>query len=136
AVFLLSYRSVRQNEISAAAVQHTQQTLSALIALEGTISDVIFASGDEAIARASDAAVNRLDDLSVLTRDNPRQQQRLTRLRSEVEAVVRTRRRGPGSAVDSRAEASVPQSLSRTVRELRVEELQLLTNRVEASRQT
>ena len=62
AVFLLSYRSVRQNEISAAAVQHTQQTLSALVALEGALSDLIFASGDEAITHASDAAVNRVDD--------------------------------------------------------------------------
>jgi signal transduction histidine kinase/ActR/RegA family two-component response regulator len=136
AVFLLSYRSVRQNDISGAAVQHTQQTLSALVALEGAISDVIFASGDEAIARASDAAVNRVDDLSVLTRDNARQQQRLTRLRGEIESVVTTRRRSPGSAVEGRAEASVPQSLSRTVRELRTEELQLLTSRVEASRES
>jgi signal transduction histidine kinase/ActR/RegA family two-component response regulator len=136
AVFLLSYRSVRQNEISAAAVQHTQQTLSALVALEGAISDVIFASGDEAIARALDEAVNRVDDLSVLTRDNGRQQERLTRLRSEIEAVVGTRRRGSGSAVDSRGEALVPQSLSRTVREVRMEELQLLTSRVEASGRT
>jgi signal transduction histidine kinase/ActR/RegA family two-component response regulator len=136
AVLLLSYRSVRQNEISAAAVQHTQQTLSALVAMEEAISDLIFASGDEAITRTSTAAINRVDDLSVLTRDNARQQQRLTRLRSEIEAVGRTRRRGPGGAVDSRAEASVPQSLSRTVREVRMEELQLLTDRVDASDRT
>lgn len=136
AIFLLSYRSVRQNEISTAAVQHTQQTLSALVAMEGAISDLIFASGDEAITRASDAAVNRIDDLSALTRDNGPQERRLTRLRSEIEAVVRTRRRGPVVAVDSRAEALVPQSLSRTVRELRTEELQLLTDRVAASDRT
>jgi signal transduction histidine kinase/ActR/RegA family two-component response regulator len=136
AVFLLSYRSVRQNEVSAAAVQHTQQTLSALVALEGAMSDLIFAAGDEAITRVSDAVVNRVDDLSALTRDNERQQQRLTRLRGEIEALVRTRRGGPRGALDTRAEAFVPQTLSRTVRELRTEELELLTQRVEASTRT
>jgi CheY-like chemotaxis protein len=69
AVFLVSYRSVQQNEISAAAVQHTQQTLSALVRLEGTLSDLIFVSGDEAITRASDAAVNRIDACDILLVD-------------------------------------------------------------------
>jgi signal transduction histidine kinase/ActR/RegA family two-component response regulator len=133
ALGLLSYRSVRQSEISTAAVENAQRTLAALIALEGTIGDLIFASGDEAIARASEAAVKRVDDLSVLTLDNERQQQRLNRLRGEIDAVVRTRRRPPGGETDTRAEALVPQSLSRTVREVRGEELQLLTSRVEAS---
>jgi CHASE3 domain sensor protein len=133
ALGLLSYRSVRQSEISTAAIEHAQRTLTALVALEGTIGDLIFASGDEAIARASEAAVKRVDDLSVLALDNERQQQRLNRLRGEIDAVVRTRRRPPGGGTDTRAEALVPQSLSRTVRELRGEELQLLTSRVEAS---
>ena len=80
--------------------------------------------------------LKRVDDLSALTLDNERQQQRLNRLRGEIEAVVRTRRRGPGDGIETRAEAVVPQSLSRTLRELRVEELQLLTSRVEASDRT
>ena len=63
AAFLLAYRSILQNRVSIAAVEHTQQTLSALIALQGAISDVIFASGDEAIARAEAAARERVDDL-------------------------------------------------------------------------
>jgi signal transduction histidine kinase/ActR/RegA family two-component response regulator len=131
---LLSYRSIRQSEVSTAAIEHTQQTFSALIALEGTIANLIFASGDEAITRASGAALKRVDDLAVLTIDNERQQQRLNRLRGEIEAIARTRRRGPGDdGMETRAEAVVPQSLSRTVRELRVEELELLTRRVEAS---
>jgi CHASE3 domain sensor protein len=130
---LLSYRSIRQSEVSTAAIEHTQQTFSALVALEGTIANVIFASGDEAITRASGAALKRVDDLAVLTIDNERQQQRLNRLRGEIEAIARTRRRGPGDGMETRAEAVVPQSLSRTVRELRVEELELLTRRVEAS---
>jgi CHASE3 domain sensor protein len=52
AAFLLSYRSIRQSEVSTAAVEHTQQTFSALVALEGTIANLIFASGDEAVTRA------------------------------------------------------------------------------------
>ena len=106
------------------------------MALEGTLADLIFASGDEAITRASEAALTRVDDLAALTLDNERQQQRLNRLRGEIEAVVRTRRRGPGDGIETRAEAVVPQSLSRTLREIRVEELQLLTRRVEASDRT
>jgi signal transduction histidine kinase len=133
AAFLLSYRSIRQSTVSAAAVEHTQQTLSALMALEGPVADLIFASGDEAITRAADAAAKRIDDVAILTLDNERQQQRLERLRGEVEAVVSSRRRLPGDGIGTRAEAVVPQSLSRTLRELRAEELQLLTRRVEAS---
>ncbi len=133
AAFLLSYRSIRQNQISIAAVEHTQQTLSALVALQEAISDVIFASGDEAVGRAEAAAGKRVDDLAVLTLDNPRQQQRLTRLRGEIDAVAMSRRRSLRTGIDSRAEALVPQSLSRTVRDLRLEELQLLTIRVQAS---
>lgn len=133
AAFLLSYRSIRQSEVSTAAIEHTQQTLSALIALEGTLADLIFASGDEAITRASEVASRRVDDLAVLTLDNERQQLRINRLRGEIEAVARTRRRGPGEGIETRAEAVVPQSLSRTLREIRMEELQLLTHRVEVS---
>jgi len=132
----LSYRSIRQTEITTEAVAHTQQTLSALVALEGAIADLIFSAGDPAISRASEAAVTRLENLSVLTRDNERQQQRLTLLRSEIEAVVRTRRHGPAGGIAIRDEAVVPQSLSRTMRAIRVEELTLLTSRVEASART
>ena len=136
AALLLSYRSILQSEVSTAAVEHTQQALSALVALEGTIADLVFASGDDAITRASKTALTRVDRLAVLTLDNQGQQQRLTRLRGEIEAIVRTRRRGPGDGIETRAEAVVPQSLSRTLRELRAEELQLLTRRVEASHRT
>src|SRR5204863_6062640 len=54
---------------------------------------------------------------------------------SEIQEVATTRRRG-GGASEARSEASVPQRLSRTVRELRVEELQLLASRVGASDRT
>jgi signal transduction histidine kinase len=133
AAFLLSYRSIRQNQGSIAAVEHTRQTLSTLIAVEEAMADVIFASGDDAITRATTAARRRVDDLSALTVDNPRQQQRLVRLRDEIDAVATRRRRGTMAGFDMRAETLVPESVSRTVRELRREELQLLTARVEAS---
>jgi signal transduction histidine kinase len=141
---IFSYRSIRASTISTAAVEHTRQTLSALVALEGAIGDLIFASGDEAITRASEAAAIRIDDLSVLTVDNQRQQEHLTSLRGEIEALVATRHQGLPRAGSrdsngengTRAEATVPLSLSRTVRELRSEELQLLTSRVEASDRT
>ena len=132
-VFLLSYRSVRQDEISAAAVQHTQRVLATLAALEGATSDVIYAEGDEAVTWASDAAVKQLDDLTALTHDNGTQQRRLARLRSEIESVITARRRAPGGAGEIRTDAPVPQSLSLTMRDIRVEEIQLLTNRIEAN---
>jgi signal transduction histidine kinase/CheY-like chemotaxis protein len=133
---LVSYRTIRESQISTAAVDHTRQTLSALIALEGTLGDLLFASGDQGVARASDAAVRRVNDLSALTLDNPRQQQNLQHLRGDIAAVVRTRQHGPDGEVDNSGEALVPQSLSQTVRNLRVEELQLLTSRVETSQRT
>jgi signal transduction histidine kinase/ActR/RegA family two-component response regulator len=133
AAFVLSYRSIRQNQVSIAAVEHTRQTLSALIAVEGAMADVIFAAGDDAIMRATTAAHIRIDELSALTLDNPIQQQRLVRLRDEIDAVATSRRRGTSTGLDTRAEALVPQSLSRTVQELRNEEVQLLTTRVTAS---
>jgi signal transduction histidine kinase/ActR/RegA family two-component response regulator len=136
AVFLLSYRSIRQSEVSTGAVEHTQHTLSALVALEGAIADLVFAAGDEAITRSSQATLTRVDELAILTLDNEEQQQRLNRLRGEIEAVVGTRRRSPGDGIEIRAEAVVPQSLSRTLREVRAEELELLTRRVEASDRT
>jgi len=61
AAFLLSYRSILQNQVSIAAVEHTQQTLSALEAAQGAMADVIFASGDEDVARAEAAARTRVD---------------------------------------------------------------------------
>jgi drug/metabolite transporter (DMT)-like permease len=66
AAFFLSYRSIRQSEVSTAAVVHTQQTLSALIALEGTVADLILRQVTT-ITRASEAATKRVDDLAVLT---------------------------------------------------------------------
>jgi CheY-like chemotaxis protein len=119
---LLSYRSIQESQISTAAVGHTQQTLSAVVALEGAIADLIFASGEQAITLATDSAVKRIDDLSALTFDNERQQQRLTRLRSEIDAVVRARRHGPDNGIETRPQAVVPQRLSRTLREIRVED--------------
>jgi hypothetical protein len=57
AALFLSYRIIRQSEVSTASVVHTQQTLSAIIALEGTVADSTFASGDDAIIQASEAAM-------------------------------------------------------------------------------
>ena len=133
AAFLLSYRSIRQNQVSIAAMEHTRQTLSALIALEGAVADVIFASGDDGITRATAAARARLDTLSALTVDNPRQQERLVRLGHEIDTVATTRREGMRTGLDPRPEALVPQSLARTLQEFRLEEVPLLTARVQAS---
>lgn len=64
--------------------------------------------------------------------DNPGQQLRLKNLRSEMENVTRTRHI---SSYDTsiRATAMVPQGLSRVLREIRFEELSLLTRRLAAS---
>ena len=132
AAFLLSYRSVLQSEVSTAAVEHTQQTLSALVALEGTIADLIFASGDDAITRATAAALTRVDDLAGLTLDNPPQQQRLNRSARRDCCVEQDTSSWSWRRDRDSCGGCGTQSLSRTVRELRVEELQLLTRRVEA----
>jgi len=127
--FLLTYRSIRQSEMSNAWVDHTQRALSTLASLEGATGDLIFASGQEAISRASSIALDRLNDLAVVTADNAQQQARLKNLRLEIESLVRTRNGGDGEA-ENRDEATVPQSLSRLMREVRTEELNLLTSRV------
>jgi hypothetical protein len=44
AVLVLTYRGIQRSEISNRWVDHTRQTLSALIALEGAIGDLIFAA--------------------------------------------------------------------------------------------
>src|SRR3954462_9443509 len=123
AAFLLSYRSILQNQVSIAAVEHTQRSMSALTAVQGAMADVIFASGDEAVARAEAAARQRIDDLSALTLDSPPQQQRLASLRGEIDAIVADRRRGTSPGRDTHVEALVPESLSRTLRDLRLEEV-------------
>jgi CHASE3 domain sensor protein len=133
AAFFLTYRSIRQSELSNGSVDHTQQTLSALIALEGATADLIFASSDQAISRASNSAFTKLDDLLALTAADVRQQMRLQNLRGEIESVVRTRRGGSGSETATRSAATVPQSLSRLMRDIRVEEVALMTRRFAAS---
>ena len=132
AAFALTYRSIDQSEASNRLVDHTQRTLSALIALEGAAGDLIFASTDDSIKRAADNVFRNLDDLKALTLDDPRQQERLVRLRVEFERIVETRR-ASDTGVATRAEATVPQSLSRLLRDVRTEELALLTTRVEAN---
>src|SRR5690349_1990120 len=100
--FFIAYRSILQNQVSIAAVEHTQQTLSSLSALQGAISDVIFATGDEAVTRAKAAARQRVDDLAMLTVDNPRQQERLDRLRGEINALTADPRVGTTPGFDAR----------------------------------
>ena len=126
--FIFAYRSIRQSELSNAGVGHTQQTLTALVSLEAATGDLIFASSDAAIDRAAAAARQRVDDLAVLTPEN--QQSRLQALRREIDSVVQTRHGGSGHDASSRAEAVVPQSLSRLLRELRADELKHLTDHV------
>jgi hypothetical protein len=70
AAFVVSYHTVKQNQISIAGVAHTHRGLSALIALEGAIGDVIFSSSDDAVDRTSATAIKRVDDLAALTIDN------------------------------------------------------------------
>jgi signal transduction histidine kinase/ActR/RegA family two-component response regulator len=131
--FFIAYRSILQNQVSIAAVEHTQQTLSSLSALQGAISDVIFATGDEAVTRAKATARRRVDDLARLTVDNPRQQERLDRLRGEIDALTADPRLGTTPGLDARPGVLLTEGLSRTLRELRLEEVQLLATRVQAS---
>src|SRR5437879_5720381 len=72
----LAYRSVRESEAAAVAVDHARDTLSSLVALEGAIGDLVFASSDQAIARASEASIKRVDELSALTLADDRQHPR------------------------------------------------------------
>lgn len=134
AAFLLTYRSIRQSEISNVAVDHTERTLASLIALEGAVGDLVFASGEERIRLAQQTVLARIDDLATLTIDNEPQQRRLNSLRTEIAGLARSRRLG-ASPTDTRPEALVSQSLSRVLRDIRGEELQLLTRRVDASDQ-
>ena len=136
AAFVITYRSIRQNEISNASVDHTQEVLSTLAGVESATGDLIFASSDEAIGLASRAAFSRIADLAALTADNALQQVRLQNLRREIENVVRTRRGGGGDETATRSSATVPQNLSKVMRELRAEELALLTKRVETNNST
>ena len=136
AAFVITYRSIRQNEISNASVDHTQEVLSTLAGVESATGDLIFASSDEAIGLASCAAFSRIADLAALTADNALQQVRLQNLRGEIENVVRTRRGGGGDETATRSSATVPQNLSKVMRELRAEELALLTKRVETNNST
>ena len=117
AAFVITYRSIRQNEISIASVDHTQQVLSTLAGVESATGDLIFASSDEAIGLASRAAFSRIADLAALTADNGLQQVRLQNLRREIENVVRTRRGGGGDETATRSSATVPQSLSKVMRD-------------------
>ena len=134
--FLASFHSIRQSNASTAAVAHTQQTLSTLIGFEGVLADVVFAGNDVALGRASADAFRRLAELSALTAADDSQQRRIGRIRQEIEDLVRARRDDADAATRLRTEALVRQSLSRTLRELRGEELRLLTARVEAAQQT
>jgi len=126
--FIFAYRSIRQSELSNAGVDHTQQTLTTLVSLEAATGDLIFASSDAAIDRAAAAARQRVDDLATVTPGN--QQSRLQALRREIDSVVQTRHGGSGHDASSRAEAVVPQSLSRLLRDLRADELKHLTDHV------
>ena len=134
--FLASFHSIRQSNASTAAVAHTQQTLSTLIGFEGVLADVVFAGNDVALGRASADAFRRLGELAALTAADDIQQARIGRIRQEIEDLVRARRDNADAATRLRTEALVRQSLSRTLRELRGEELRLLTARVEAAQQT
>jgi signal transduction histidine kinase/CheY-like chemotaxis protein len=136
AAMLLTYSSIRQSEISNISLDHTQRVLLALLDLEGHIADLVFASSAEAVTRASSAALTQLDGVSALTGDNEPQQQRLARLRLEIEGLTRTRRGSAMTGLVAPSQALVPESLARALREVRVSELQLLTSRVAISDRT
>jgi signal transduction histidine kinase/ActR/RegA family two-component response regulator len=134
--YFASYQSIRQSNASTAGVNHTQRTLAALIALEGSLADLVFAAHEPALSRASTEAFNRLGQLSAQTADSEAQQGRVARARREVEDLLRVRQDNADSATRVQAEALVRQNLSRTVRELRAEELRLLTERVAMAQAT
>src|SRR5437870_5457281 len=75
--FAFTYRTLRQSDRAIHSVEHTQQTLSAVVALEGATADLIFASTERDAGNAAAVAFKRLDALSALTRDNERQQTQL-----------------------------------------------------------
>src|SRR5205814_10010597 len=78
AAFAFTYRTLRQSDRATNSVEHTQQTLSAVIELEGATADLIFAASERDVDNAADAAFAKVDALSALTRDNERQQAQLT----------------------------------------------------------
>ena len=134
--FLASYHSIRQSSVSTVAVGQTQRALSSLIALEGGLADLVFAADDRAVSRASAEVFTRLTELSTVSADNEAQQSRVSRARREVEALLRLRQQSRDAATRAPSEVLVRQSLSWTVRELRAEELRLLTERVDAAQTT
>jgi signal transduction histidine kinase len=137
AALLLTYRGIRQSESSNEWVDHTRRTFSALIGLEGTVGDLLFASNRADIDRASRSASDRLDFLSRLTLDNPEQHHRIEQLRTELDRITRARRDDSlASIADAGAQAVVPARLSHTMREIRQEELGLLEARLRTSGQT
>ena len=134
--FLASYHSIRQSSVSTVAVGQTQRALSSLIALEGGLADLVFAADDRAVSRASAEVFTRLTELSTVSADNEAQRSRVSRARREVEALLRLRQQSRDAATRAASEVLVRQSLSWTVRELRAEELRLLTERVDAAQST
>jgi signal transduction histidine kinase len=131
--FLLSYRSIKQNETSDAWLDETQQTLSALVALDATIADLAFAPDAEGIRNAAAAASRRIDAVAVLMTDTSQQEQRLQLLREEIAAFAQSRLESAGDAAGGRVELAARQRVSNRVRELRTGELALLAERVSTS---
>ena len=127
----LTYRVVRRSDASNASVHHTQQVLSALMAVETAVADLVFGSNDAALDQASTNFVTQIDTLARLTADNRSQQQRLTELRALLPDIVRRRRTTIRDGLVPPSHAIVPERLSQLIRAVRNEELRLLTIRVE-----
>jgi signal transduction histidine kinase/ActR/RegA family two-component response regulator len=133
---VLTFRVIRQSEESNANVEHARHVLVELVAVEGSLADLIFSSGDQTINRAATTFAKHVEELSALTMDNASQQVRLTALRREVGEIVRHHPETRNTDATTRAQAVVPQSLSQLLRAIRGEELRLLQIRVAADART
>ena len=129
--FVFTYRIVRRSESSNASVRHTQQVLSALVAVEGAAGGLVFAATDQAIDQALAELTTHVDELAQLTVDNAQQQIRLVELRALLPDIVRERRIAMRDGSASMSHALVPERLSQVMHSIREEELRLLTLRVE-----
>ena len=127
----LAYRVARRSDASNANVRHTQQVLSALMAVEGATADLVFASSDTALDEASIDFARDIDELSRLTIDNRSQQVRFTELRAILPEIVSARRAAIREALVPPSHAIVPERLAQLIRAVRAEELRLLTLRVD-----
>jgi PAS domain S-box-containing protein len=152
---ILSYHSLAVLLNSQSWVQHTLSVLAEIRGVEAGIFEAglgarrFVSQGDESDAAMCERAIagvnSRLDQLQVLTSDNPRQQERILRLRGQLAnflqvtiEVLHRRRLGDlsGSAATLSQNQPTVDSLLHIVGEMVEEEQTLLRTRIVASQQS